>query len=231
MNVETLPHCDVLSRPTRAGIAQMTLQLRALLRDATAEEERAAIVDADGAREKLRARLGPLVDERRRGLDESLAAARADAAAVIAAARAEASSMGVEATQPVVELPVVELPVVELRVVELPVVELPVVDGPYLPARQLSSATPVVAPDQSPTFNIVIDPEAFAQAFAAAFAELVDGHLASMANAVPTWLAQPAPPEQKTTKQSFWTHARHPDVLLIGLSVVIVLVVLAAWFA
>ena len=231
MNVETLLHCDVSSRPTRAGIAQMTLQLRALLRDATAEEERAAIVDADGAREKLRARLGPLVDERRRGLDESLAAARADAAAVIAAARAEASSMGVEATQPVVELPVVELPVVELRVVELPVVELPVVDGPYLPARQLSSATPVVAPDQSPTFNIVIDPEAFAQAFAAAFAELVDGHLASMANAVPTWLAQPAPPEQKTTKQSFWTHARHPDVLLIGLSVVIVLVVLAAWFA
>ena len=95
----------------------------------------------------------------------------------------------------------------------------------------MSSATPVVAPDQSPTFNIVIDPEAFAQAFAAAFAELVDGHLASMANAVPTWLAQPAPPEQKTTKQSFWTHARHPDVLLIGLSVVIVLVVLAAWFA
>ena len=231
MNVETLLHCDVSSRPTRAGIAQMTLQLRALLRDATAEEERAAIVDADGAREKLRARLGPLVDERRRGLDESLAAARADAAAVIAAARAEASSMGVEATQPVVELPVVELPVVELRVVELPVVELPVVDGPYLPARQLSSATPVVAPDQSPTFNIVIDPEAFAQAFAAAFAELVDGHLASMANAVPTWLAQPAPPEQKTTKQSFWTHARHPDVLLIGLSMVIVLVVLAAWFA
>ena len=216
MNVETLPHCDVSSRPTRAGIAQMTLQLRALLRDATAEEERAAIVDADGAREKLRGRLGPLVDERRRGLDESLAAARADAAAVIAAARAEASSMGVEATQPVVELPVVELPVV---------------DGPYLPARQLSSATPVVAPDQSPTFNIVIDPEAFAQAFAAAFAELVDGHLASMANAVPTWLAQPAPPEQKTTKQSFWTHARHPDVLLIGLSMVIVLVVLAAWFA
>ncbi len=203
MNVETLPQCDVSSRPTRAGIAQMTLQLRALLRDATAEEERAAIVDADGAREKLRARLGPLVDERRRGLDEALATARADAAAAIAAARAAASSMSVEATQPVVELPVVELPPVEL---------------------------PVAAPDQSPTFNIVIDPEAFAQAFAAAFAELFDGHLASTANAVPTWLAQLPPPEQTTTKQSFWTHARHPDVLLIGLSMVIVLVVLAAWF-
>ena len=204
MNVETLPQCDVSSRPTRAGIAQMTLQLRALLRDATAEEERAAIVDVDAAREKLRARLGPLVDERRRGLDDSLAAARADAAAAIAAARAEASSMSINPTQAVIEVPVVEVPVLDV---------------------------PVVEPDRVPTFHIVIDPDAFAQAFAAAFTELFDGQSTSMVRAVPTWLSQPAPPEQTTTKPSFWTHARHPDVLLMGLSMVIVLVVLAAWFA
>jgi hypothetical protein len=221
MNVETMSHCDVSSRPTRAGIAQMTLQLRALLRDATAEEERAGTVDVDAAREKLRARLGPVVDERRRDLDESLAAARADAAAAIAAARVAASSLIVEATDSIVEVPAVEAGAVDS----------PTIDAPCLPVRQLPLSSPVVEPDQPAMFNIVVDSEAFAQAFAAAFAELFDGHLASMANSVPTWLAHPAPPEPKSTKQSFWTHARHPDVLLMGLSMVIVLVVLAAWFA
>ncbi len=215
MKVETLPQCDVPARSTRAGIAQMTLQLRALLRDAAAEEERAAIVDVDAAREKLRARLGPLVDERRRSLDESLAAARADAATAIAAARAEASSTSIGVPQHVVEVPVVEVPVVEV---------------PCLPVRQLPSSSQVETPEQPPSFSVIVDPEAFAQAFAAAFAELFETHFASIANSLPRSIVHPALPEQKSQKQSFWTHARHPDVLLMGLSMVIVLVVLAAWF-
>lgn len=227
MNLETLPRCDVSARTSRASVAQMTLQLRALLRDATAEEERSAIVDVDAAREKLRARLGPLVDERRRSLDESLAAARAEAAVAIAAARAAASSTieapSVEVTEPVVRVTVVEASIAA------PVAD-PIVYAPYLPVRQLSLSSLAEAPDQTPTFNIVIDPEAFAQAFAASFAELFEAHVGSIANALPTWFAQPAPAEKTTTKASFWTHARHPDVLLIGLSMVIVLVVLAAWF-
>jgi hypothetical protein len=36
-----------------------------------------------------------------------------------------------------------------------------------------------------------------------------------------------APPPQKKT--SFWSHAWHPDVLLSGLAMVIVIIVLVAW--
>ena len=40
-----------------------------------------------------------------------------------------------------------------------------------------------------------------------------------------------AAPLPVPVKQSFWTHARHPDVILMSLTMVIVLVILAAWLA
>jgi hypothetical protein len=38
----------------------------------------------------------------------------------------------------------------------------------------------------------------------------------------------PVPPPQK---DGFWSHARHPDVVLLGLATIIVLVIMVAWLS
>jgi hypothetical protein len=90
MNAEsTVP----ASLSPRAAVAMLSLQLRAAVQEADSAEADANAVDEAAARQQLRDRLEPLIAERRRALDESLTAARADAAAAITAARDEARRM------------------------------------------------------------------------------------------------------------------------------------------
>jgi hypothetical protein len=77
----------------RAAIALLSLQLRAAVQEAETAEAEAAVVDEDAARAQLRARLEPLIDERRRALDDALSSARAEASAAVMSARAEAARM------------------------------------------------------------------------------------------------------------------------------------------
>jgi hypothetical protein len=39
------------------------------------------------------------------------------------------------------------------------------------------------------------------------------------------------PPMQQPQKQGFWSHARHPDVVLLGIATIIVLVIMVAWLS
>lgn len=68
------------------------------------------------------------------------------------------------------------------------------------------------------------DPEVFARAVAT----IVSAVLGERAQAVPQVVVQAAP---APVKVGFWASARHLDVLLLGLTTMIVLVVLAAWLA
>jgi hypothetical protein len=42
----------------------------------------------------------------------------------------------------------------------------------------------------------------------------------------PYYAPMPPPP-----KEGFWSHARHPDVVLLGLATIIVLVIMVAWLS
>ena len=81
--------------------------------------------------------------------------------------------------------------------------------------------------DQRP-MHVVIDAESFGRAFAAAMAPV----FAAM-NQGPTHGQYPppgwVPVQAPAPKKSFWAHAWHPDVLLSGLAMVIVIIVLIAW--
>lgn len=77
----------------RANVAMLTLQLRAALQEAAAAEAEADSIDRDAALRQLQQRLQPLVDERRRALDQELTAVREEAAARIAAAQREAEAI------------------------------------------------------------------------------------------------------------------------------------------
>ena len=86
----------------------------------------------------------------------------------------------------------------------------------------------VAQPAQQLPVNVVIDAEAFARVFATVLATAIEERqpvwapTAQMFSTLP--IAPPAP-----VKQSFWSHAKHVDVLLLSAAMVIVLVVLAAW--
>ncbi len=79
--------------PPRAGIALLTLQLRAALQEAALAEVDEAGWDLDATLGQLRSKLTPLIEARRQALDEGLARASADAAAAVAAAQAQVSSI------------------------------------------------------------------------------------------------------------------------------------------
>lgn len=284
------PSTDRSVLPGRAGIAMLTLQLRAALQEAAAAEAEAATADADAAREKLRARLEPLMEDRRSGFDAELSQVRAEAAAAIAAARRAAAAMVAQkhslvdrvaqpaaepnppaeevvrapiaaiaapvATPPVIVPPVIApvalaplsaptalappvepIPPVEEMLrwfddIPAPTVEVVAHDSQGAVAPELPT---VVDPDPSPAqltaTNVSIDTEAFAQAFAAAFAAALDERSSTWGVGVAGPAALSAAPAPTTPKPSFWTHARHPDVLLIGLAMVIMLIVVAAWLA
>ena len=235
------------SLPPRAAIALLTLQLRAALQEAQSAEAEEADADHDAAREQLRARLEPLMAERRQALDAALAQARSEASASVAQAHRTASEIVAAVSVPIVAvLPPLVVPVdaetlvaavdellVPLEEIKLPQATIIVPAGVYPPPTvpSFSAATAAQA-----TVNLVIDAEAFAKVFATVFATLLDERLGawsaggpaarSMYLPVPMHAIAPAP-----AKQSFWSYARHPDVLLMGSAMVIVLVVLAAWLA
>ena len=73
--------------------------------------------------------------------------------------------------------------------------------------------------------HVTIDAEAFARAFAAAIGPLVEARQAQNFQPPMGWV----PPQATPAKRSFWAHAWHPDVLLSGLAMVIVVIVLIAW--
>jgi hypothetical protein len=90
----------------------------------------------------------------------------------------------------------------------------------------------VTAPAAQTTGNVVLDAEAFATVFATVFGTMLDEKFDRLGSRLPA-LAPPAPspPAPSPPAQSFWKHARHPDVILLGLIGLIVAVVLAAWLA
>lgn len=82
--------------PARAVTARLTLQLRAATRDADAAEEAEAAVDAEAARLQLRERLNPMLEDRRRVLQQALVAEQAEAAALVADTRRQAAEKSTE---------------------------------------------------------------------------------------------------------------------------------------
>lgn len=235
----------------RARSALLGLQLRAAMQEALdAERDEAALLEQWDSR----LREARLWEQRRSELDKELMHARLEADAVVAGARAEAAALAAavvpELAADDVQEP--ELPVVAAGIepalepdVE-PSFELafePFVE-PLVEPLDESVVVPVAMPAQ-PTqqlpVNVVIDAEAFARVFAAVFATIADERLAAWGpnvNAPMRYGTGPYPTQMYATlpqpapvpvKQSFWSHAKHVDVLLLSAAMVIVLVVLAAW--
>jgi len=221
----------------RARGAQLGLQLRNAVRQADLAER-----DETVAREVRDNRLAATatLEQRRREHHIGITAARTEAAALVSAARLQAAALiAAPATKDDVvgadEVIEAIVPVVE------PVVEPVVVPGfvaPLVVAESVSE--PVPTPAQPAPLNVVIDAEAFARVFAAVFATMFDERIAAWRPDMQ--VQQPYPtqmysvgqfalpqPAQAPVKQSFWSHAKHVDVLLLSAAMVIVLVVLAAW--
>ncbi|MBI4935308.1 MAG: hypothetical protein HY828_15610 [Actinobacteria bacterium] len=299
----------------RAGIAMLTLQVRATLQEAATMEAQYVPIDHVAARQQLLEKLAPLIEERERAFDAELIAARQEAASVIAEARdnaavisaqriaareaeraeaerleaerleaerleaerAEAERLEAErleaerleaerldaerleaerleaerllaiaavvtAVEPdlgevdgadgasEVEPPRVDAPMLHI---EPPFDDLPDFDSAPEPEplTTVASLRPseVLAPASSPApINVTIDADAFARVFATVFASLVEQRALEMPSPryMSPMLEAPAPQQPK---QGFWSQARHPDVLLMGVATAIVLVVLAAW--
>jgi hypothetical protein len=74
--------------------------------------------------------------------------------------------------------------------------------------------------------RVTLDADSFARAFAAAVAPILEARQQAPQLPPQAWMPYQAPP---TPKKSFWAHAWHPDVLLSGLAMVIVIIVLIAW--
>ena len=336
--IDEAPMSDRTRLSPRAGIAVLSLQLRSTVQAAIEAEAAADAIDVEGALWQLRSRLTPLIDERRRALDDEVAEERARGAEAIAAARLEAERVVVAAIEavaaramagraaaelarraaeaqtlwePVVEaLPEPDVEVLPELDVAAPIepdvealpepdaaapieleapVELsspvlfdqaefwaPEVDAadsetlpppppvlllppppPAPPVLLLSPPEPPVLPPPSAPMtlvlpgvdgrpddefaawapnidrhgpqplHVVLDADSFARAFAAAMAPILEARAQA-----PQYLYPPAgyvAPQAPPVKRSFWAHAWHPDVLLSGLAMVIVIIVLVAW--
>jgi hypothetical protein len=81
----------------RAGVALLTLQLRSTLQEAVDAEAEVASLDVDTALWQLRSRLGPLMEDRRRAIDDDLVAEQKQADVAVVAARAEAAQIVADA--------------------------------------------------------------------------------------------------------------------------------------
>lgn len=201
----------------RATVAMLTMQLRAAEREADEVEARATGAELRAIAD-LRTHLAESIQQRAAELALALDHARADASAEIAAAHRAAR-------RPVAALAAAE-PAVSL--LGHPATSLPdLVDAPTTGRQHVATpavldvraahvdVAPVAVPAVTPSS---LAPEVFATMFASVLANMLDDRLPVGAAA--------APP-----KPSFWAHARHPDVLLLGLATVIMLVILAAWLA
>ncbi|MFM2076351.1 MAG: hypothetical protein RJA49_241 [Actinomycetota bacterium] len=209
----------------RAGIAMLTLQLRSALQEAEMLETTDHTIDEDAARRQLRERLDPLLEDRRREYAAALADARADAAAAIDQARAEAEQRRIDARLAAQAALVAEA---ERLAAEHGDTEL---------ATPMSTVPATIARPAAQEVIVSIDADAFARVFATVFAALLEQRGYAQLGTAPQMGAPQYPqhvtyapaPTPVQPRQSFWSHALHPDVLLMGLATVIVLVVLAAW--
>lgn len=277
----------------RAGIAMLTLQIRATLQEAAEVEAQYVDIDHDAAKRQLRERLEPLIQERTRSFTEAIDAARDEAARTVAAAHDEASRLRAAAAQAEAtaeaeriaaeeaaataeaeriaaeeaaaaaaeriaaeeqERVAAELAIDAVAIDATPAWAESTIDTPaevavdevVAPDEVLSPPIVITTDDPAPSpfarqtlpppppqqINVSIDAEAFAKVFATVFASIVEQrlqHSPPAPFAVPYAIAAPVP--NAPAKQGFWRHARHPDVLLLGLATAIVLVVLAAWLA
>ena len=182
-----------------------------------------------------------------------IAQARLEAAEAAARSRIVPVELPVEpiaeVVEPIAEVvePVAEVvePIVDPVVEVVDVVEV-VTDAPSAlsdgPSPQLE-ARPV------PANSVVLDPEAFAQMLAtvvataiaavledrASFAppqahQMAQQHQMALPQYIPQYVQMAAPMVAPVpAKASFWSQARHPDVLLMGLAAAITIIVLAAW--
>lgn len=244
------PSVDHPSIARRGESSVLTDELAIVLEEARTAEA-AAMIDLDTACAELRSRLQPLLVQRRRMLDAQLDQAREDAALSVQAARRAASVMLTQAAarsreakrlrdeaaianEPVEGPAVEELVVEERRTVVVPVLEPSADDAIWArttAATLAATAAAAVQPDSGvsvPTTNIVIDAEAFARVFATTIAALMQDRPPVVVHSAVAPVVAPAP---EPVKQSFWSNARHADVLLMGLATVIVITVLAAWLA
>ena len=99
--IDEAPMSDRTRLSPRAGIAVLSLQLRSTVQEAIEAEAAADAIDVEGALWQLRSRLTPLIDERRRALDDEVAEERARGAEAIAAARLQAERIVVAAIEAV----------------------------------------------------------------------------------------------------------------------------------
>lgn len=233
--VASQPVATAIVAPTlngRARGAMLALQLRTAMQEAAdAERDEAAAHECVDSRR----RDAQQWERRRQELGDELTAARVAAAARIAAARAEAAAL---VAAPVGQPDVAELQP-DVEAVFMPVVMTDVIADAEPESVADVEPKPVAAaavPAQQLPVNVVIDAEAFARVFAAVFATLIDERLAAHGPTVqsampyPTQMYAALPqPTPAPVKQSFWSHAKHVDVLLLSAAMIIVLVVLAAW--
>ncbi len=211
--------------PPRAGIALLKMQLRAALNQESTEQSE------DSAREQLRSRLDLLVAQRRAALDIELEQARAEAATTIEEAR-RAAALIVDQAAAAASVVTVPDDLVKPQVAPIDEEAAAPAVATYSPPESVALlVTP--APNEpgqlarvQPTGNMVIDAQSFAVVVATVVATLLDERFKGLGPG-PVVTAAPAPPP----KQSFWSHARHPDVILLVLTTAIVLVILAAWLA
>ncbi|MUH51864.1 MAG: hypothetical protein F2789_11720 [Actinobacteria bacterium] len=238
--------------PQRASNVLLTTQLREALQDAATAEANEAATNEAAAREQLRARLEPLIAARRRVLEGALALARADASASIDAAHRAAAAMiasasaSASASAPAPEVIVAPVPPPPPVVTPVaPAAQSPVASAapaaafppPQTPAVVTGSALALLPPGQgqSSPVNFVVDAEAFARVFATVLTSILNERFqAWSADLAPRTYVPQVPVAAPVAvpvpaKRSFWAHARHPDVLLLGSAMVIVLVVLVAW--
>lgn len=208
---------DPVGLPARAGTALLMLQLRTALQEAAETEAEEASWNLDTALAQLRARLGPLVEDRRRALDLALAQARTEADAAVAAARAEVSTIAHDAPSTAVGV----VPSVALELSST--------------VADITKHVLVSSDDRDPssTTVVVVDPDSFSRAFAAAFAvafaTVLDERFAGLAGGAPAGPAWHVAPTPVPARKSFWAGMWHADVFLSLVAMLVVLVVLVAW--
>lgn len=201
----------------RAAIAMLTLRLRAANQEVTDAEREEAAADEHVACDQLRARLEPLLAEHRRELDAALEQARTDAADTIAAAHVTAAM--IRSQSPIAELAVPDQHFTTDQPV--PPADVQLLSEPSSAAQLPATTVPI---------SIVIDADAFARVFASVFSTILDERMPTGPGTYSGPMYAPMiMPAAAPVKQSFWSHAKHVDVLLLSAAMIIVLVVLAAW--
>jgi hypothetical protein len=230
--------------PPRAELARLTLQVRAALSRAEQAERAVAEQSADAAAVVLRERLAALLAERRTALAAELREVEREAAELVEAARGEARALAArraarraEIAVPPSPLPVAP-PVAPPEQPRLPAPPSPLASAPVAliaappppPVVPSSWAPPsAVAPVVAHPVTVMIDPESFGQAVAAAIAAVLAQRPEVLTPRAPMTQWVHAVPVAAQHKKSFWSGLWHADVVLAVLAMAIILVILLAW--